>query len=281
MATFHNRIKALEKEMTNSERKICSVLTNNNKPFLLSMNELSKLSGVSEPSVVRFYRKLGYTSYQELKVALVQEVSGDNEASSIYEQIAMSDSTEEVFHKVLEQSIVALQTTKHLINYKAMQRAGELLAEAKRLYFFGQGVSGIIASDAAHKFLRLGRTAIPLTDLHMEAIAATHMNAGDVILAISHSGETLGLLSVLQQAKERGVRIVVITGFAKSSIAQIADELLVTSASETDFRTDAMVSRLVQLAIIDSLYVISVLRKGKGAIDAVNLSRLAVAKLKT
>jgi DNA-binding MurR/RpiR family transcriptional regulator len=55
----------------------------------------------------------------------------------------------------------------------------------------------------------------------------------------------------------------------------------VTSASETDYRTDAMVSRLVQLAIIDSLYVISVLRKGKGAIDAVNLSRLAVAKLKT
>ncbi|MDQ6419826.1 MurR/RpiR family transcriptional regulator [Paenibacillus sp. LHD-117] len=281
MATFQHRIKALEKELTNSDRKIWGVLAENEKPFLLSMNELSKLSGVSEPSVVRFYRKLGYTSYQELKVALAQEMSADNEASSIYEQISMTDTAEEVFEKVLDQTIAAFQTTKHMINYKALHRVGEIMAEAKRLYFFGQGVSGIIASDAAHKFLRLGMNAIVMTDLHMEAIAASHMNAGDVIFAVSHSGETIGLLNVLQQAKEKGVRIIVITGFAKSSIAHVAEELLVTSSNETDYRSDAMISRIVQLAIIDSLYVISVLRKGKAGIDAVNASRLAVAKLKT
>ncbi|MGF9714174.1 MULTISPECIES: MurR/RpiR family transcriptional regulator [Paenibacillus] len=281
MATFQHRVKAIEKEMTNSEKKIYSILSQTEKPFLLSMNELSKLSEVSEPSVVRFYRRLGYASYQELKVALVQENANDNAAGSIYEEIDLSDSADQIFHKIIDQTMVALHTTKELINYEAIERAGAMMAAAKRLFFFGQGVSGIMASDAAHKFLRLGETVMPIIDLHMEAIAASHMNEGDVIVAISHSGESEGLLKVLQLAKEKQARIIVITGFSKSSIAQIADELLVTSANETNYRPDAMVSRIVQMTIIDCLYVITVLHKGNHAIEAVNLSRLAVAKLKT
>ncbi len=281
MATFLNRVNAIEKEMTNSEKKILFVLSSEEKPFLLSMNELSKLSKVSEPSVVRFYRRLGYDSYQELKVALAQESTSDNEARNIFEAIDLMDTTEQVFEKVLEQTVVALNTTKHLINYAAVERAGKLLVHAKRLYFFGQGVSGIIAGDAAHKFLRLGGTVIHIADPHMEAIAASHMNENDVVIAISHSGESQALLNGLELAKLNGASIIVITGFSKSSIAQLADELLVTSATETDFRSDAMVSRIVQLTIIDCLYVITVLTKGKPAIEAVNTSRLAVAKLKT
>lgn len=281
MATFQNRVNAIEKEMTNSEKKILIVLTSEEKPFLLSMNELSTLSKVSEPSVVRFYRRLGYTSYQELKVALAQENTSDNVARNIFEAIDLTDTTEQVFEKVLEQTVVALNTTKHLINYAAIERAGNLLVNANRLYFFGQGVSGIIAGDAAHKFLRLGGTVIHIADPHMEAIAASHMNKNDVVIAISHSGESQALLNGLELAKLNGARIIVITGFSKSSIAQLADELLVTSATETDFRSDAMVSRIVQLTIIDCLYVITVLTKGKPAIEAVNVSRLAVAKLKT
>ncbi|WP_199615168.1 MurR/RpiR family transcriptional regulator [Paenibacillus alkalitolerans] len=281
MATFQNRVKAIEKEMTNSEKKLLSVLTSTEKPFLLSMNELSKLSKVSEPSVVRFYRRLGYSSYQELKVALAQENTSGNEARNIFEAIDLTDTTEQIFEKVLEQTVVALNTTKHLINYEAVERAGKLLVHAKRLYFFGQGVSGIIAGDAAHKFLRLGGTVIHLTDPHMEAIAASHMNEEDVIVAISHSGESQALINGLELAKQKGAKIIVITGFSKSSVAQLADELLVTSSTETNFRSDAMVSRIVQLTIIDCLYVITVLSKGKPAIEAVNVSRLAVAKLKT
>lgn len=280
MATFQNRVKAIEKEMTHSEKKIYSILSQTEKPFLLSMNELSKLSEVSEPSVVRFYRRLGYASYQELKVALAQENSSDHVANSIYQEIDLSDSAEQVFHKIIEQTMVALHTTKDLIHYEAIQRAGLMMAGARRLFFFGQGVSGIMASDAAHKFLRLGGTVIPIIDPHMEAIAASHMSGDDVIVAISHSGESQGLIKVLEVAKGQQARIIVITGFSKSSIAQAADELLVTSANETDYRSDAMVSRIVQMAIIDCLYVIAVLQKGNHAIEAVNLSRLAVAKLK-
>ncbi|MCG6796565.1 MULTISPECIES: MurR/RpiR family transcriptional regulator [unclassified Geobacillus] len=281
MATFLNRIEAIGKEMTNSEKKIVKVLLNSEKPFLLTMNELSKLSGVSEPSVVRFYRRLGYSSYQELKVALAQENLNEAEPANIFEEIELGDSPQQVFEKVVEQSIIALNTTKHMINYEALNHAAELIGKAKRLFFFGHGSSGIIAEDAAHKFLRLGETAISMNDAHMQSIAASHMNEDDVIFAISHSGESRDLLEVLKQAKANGARLIVITGFSKSSIAQMADALLVTSAKETEFRSDAMVSRIVQLAIIDSLSVITVLRKGKVAIDAVNRSRLAVAKLKT
>jgi RpiR family carbohydrate utilization transcriptional regulator len=282
MATFHNRLKAIEKEMTNTEKKIANILLNTDKSFMLSMNELSKLSNVSEPSVVRFYRRIGYSSFQELKVALVQENIGeDNAATGIFEEIVLGDSADGIFNKVLEHTILALQTTKHMINYNAMEQAVHALVNARRLYFFGQGISGIIANDAAHKFTRLGMTAIPITDVPTQAVASSHMDEADVLLAISHTGESRDQLQVLKLAREKNAHIIVITGFSKSSIAQVADDLLVTSAKETEYRSDAMVSRIVQLAIIDTLYVMAVLRKGKEGIDAVNTSRLATAKLKT
>ncbi len=63
------------------------------------MNELAFLSEVSEPSVVRLYKKLGYSSYQELKVALAQELAEMKPSSSQAIDIAPSDSVDVVFEK--------------------------------------------------------------------------------------------------------------------------------------------------------------------------------------
>ncbi len=157
MATFQHRVKAIEKEMTNSEKKIYSILSQTEKPFLLSMNELSKLSEVSEPSVVRFYRRLGYASYQELKVALVQENANDNAAGSIYEEIDLSDSADQIFHKIIDQTMVALHTTKELINYEAVERAGAMMPRPNVFSFSDKGFRGLWPAMRLTNFSGLGR----------------------------------------------------------------------------------------------------------------------------
>jgi DNA-binding MurR/RpiR family transcriptional regulator len=54
-------------------------------------------------------------------------------------------------------------------------------------------------------------------------------------------------------AKEAGARTICLTNFGRSPIQAFADIVLFTMARETKFRTEAMTSRLAQLAIIDVL----------------------------
>jgi RpiR family transcriptional regulator, carbohydrate utilization regulator len=54
-------------------------------------------------------------------------------------------------------------------------------------------------------------------------------------------------------AKEAGATTICITNLGKSPIQAFCDVLLFTMARETSFRTEAMTSRLAQLAIIDAL----------------------------
>ena len=280
MVGIRDRISALENRLTLSEQKIGAALLKHPEPFLLALGDLAKLSGVSDATVVRFCRRLGFGSYQELKVALAQE-STETTTSAIYEDVQLDDPSPAVLAKVFGQSIDALRTTEALLNKQAFDQAAEWVTSAKRLYFLGVGASGSIALDAAHKFLRLGGTSVALTDSHIAAITASHLSPADTLIAISHSGESVEVLESVKQALQHTPRVVALTGYSSSSLCQLVPTALITAAREARFRSDAMASRLAQLALIDSLYVIAVCRRGQEAVEAVNRSRLAVARRKT
>jgi len=280
MLSVRERLSYLEGEMTATEERIAAALLSHQEPFLLSIGDLARLSGVSEASVVRFYRRLGFSSYQELKVALAQETI-PIAPTAAFEEVSADDPPLDVLGKVIRHTVDALHATHALIDKAAFEQAAEWLAKAERIYFMGVGASGAIAQDAAHKFLRLGIQSIAFTDSHLQAIAASHLRGDDVVVGISHSGESVDVLDALRLAKERTSKLVGITGYRTSSLAQLVPVALVTAAKEARYRSDAMVSRIVQLALIDSLYVVTVCRRGPEAVEALNRSRLAVARRKT
>ncbi|MEK4566345.1 MurR/RpiR family transcriptional regulator [Alkalihalobacillus sp. FSL R5-0424] len=280
MSSFQQRIESKKGTITASERKIINQLNQHDKPFLLSMNELSLLSNVSEPSVVRLYRKLGYASYQELKVALAQELAESKTNATETNDIQVGDQADVVFEKISDQISSALSMTQDQMNVTTIEQAILALQQAKRLYFFGQGLSGTIAEDGAHKFMRLGETTLSVKDPHYQAIYASHMNEQDVVVAISHSGETVDIIDVVEIAKNNGAKIIVITSNRNTTLASMANFLLLTQAAETTRRSDAMVSRIVQLTLIDTLYTRMVSLGGERLSSRVNQSRLAVTRMK-
>ncbi len=281
MLSFEERIKSKVNTLTISEMKVVEQLKMHKQPFLLSMNELSTLSNVSEPSVVRLYRKLGYASYQELKVALAQEqVSNHYTSTSNQNEIKDEDLANVIFDKIADQLSIAMLMTKEKINITQMEEAVQIISKARRLFFFGQGLSGTIAEDGAHKFMRIGGTTIAVQDPHYQAIYANHMNSEDVVIVISHSGETVNIIEVVKMSQKSGAFVIVITSNANTTLAKMADILLLTQAQETEIRSDAMVSRLVQLALIDTLFTRVVAIGGSQVKESINISRLAVTRMK-
>ncbi|MBM7838761.1 DNA-binding MurR/RpiR family transcriptional regulator [Alkalihalobacillus xiaoxiensis] len=280
MITFEERIESKKKSLTATEEKIIIQLKSHEKPFLLSMNELAFLSEVSEPSVVRLYKKLGYSSYQELKVALAQELAEMKPSSSQAIDIAPSDSVDVVFEKIGDQFFQAMSLTKDQLQIDQVELAVKRMQQSKRLYFFGQGLSGTVAEDGAHKFMRLGGMTLSVKDPHYQAIYASHMNDGDMVIAISHSGETIDIINVCELAKQSGAFVLVITSNQMATLAQCADICLITQAHETSRQSDAMISRLVQLALLDTLYTRVASEAGGIGKTNINRSRLAVTRMK-
>ena len=112
-------------------------------------------------------------------------------------------------------------------------------------------------------------------------IRCSILKEGALLIAFSHSGESREILDGVRCAKAAGAAVAAVTSYPKSSLATAADALLLSSSQEMQYRSDSMISRIIQMTIIDMIYVRCALKMGGSAHEFINRSRLAVAKNKT
>jgi len=261
------------------------VLNNSEAAMLLTIHDLADECNTSVATITRFFQKLGLLSYQVFRVMLAQEVSLQS-SQSIYEDIkgqdiAVSDSTRKIKRKILSSIVDSIHDLDSLISEKDIDTAAQFIYQGNKLLFFGVGGSSFIAQDASHKFLRLGLNAITENSDHMMYIHCTHTTSSDLLFLVSQSGESKSTLECAKLVKKNGAQIIALTGCKTSTLAHLADIVLLSSAKETKYHTDAMIARILQLGIIDMLYVLVVLNLGSKGIKMLNMSRLAVAITKT
>lgn len=255
------------------------VLNNSEQVILLSLSDLAEKCSTSETTILRFLRKLGFDSYQVFRVKIAQDMS-NHSGQAIYEEIQVADTYDQIREKVVMSTVASIQDLNNLISTDLMEQVTELIFKVNKILFCGVGASGVVAIDAFHKFIRLGFNASYYNDTHFMSIACANTDPNTLVVAISHSGESRDILEAVKLAKDNRAKVIALTSYAHSSVTKLADAVLLSSSNETKYRSDAMVSRILQLVIIDILYVTAVLKLGSGGIDTVNKSRLAVAKKK-
>jgi len=267
------KIKMLYDEMGKAEKQIADWIMNNpGKIISLSIVELAEQCKCGEATIVRFSKRLGLNGYQELKISLASEGG----TSYVSTNISETDTAFEIYEKVCNDIYMSLEKTKKSLNPDAIEKAAQKLCNAKKIAVFGLGNSASVATDASHKFLRAGLNAVAYSDNHMQVIAASHLTADDVVIGISHSGSSKDIVEALKLAKERGVTTIAITNSGKSPILKQADIVLSTTADETQYNILALNSRIVQLAIIDSLYFYIVCNRSDEALESIKETERAL-----
>lgn len=255
------RIRSVMPELSKSEAVVADYVSNNpEKVINLSVSALADLCGVSEPTIIRACRNMGYSGYQALKVALIQGQS----ATIAYagEEVTETDTMQDTITKVFGAAADAVALTRNNLNVRDMERAAEALLRAKRIYIFGVGGSAAVASDVQHKFSRLGFNVTAYADLNLQAIVAAYAGKDDVVFAISHSGSSKVVVDNTNIAKSNGATVISLSSTGKSPLTEIADISLFTDANETRYRIVALSSRIAELTIIDTLYSFMSFRTG-------------------
>lgn len=273
--------RAKYKSLSVSQQRVADyVLAHADRVMISSLNDLATACDVSEPTVIRFLRKLGYNSYQVFRVNIAQELA-EGKSDNIYAEITHADSIAEVRDKVLNLTARCLQDSAQVIDAEALDRLVEMLLAARRILIIGMGASAAQGLDLHHKLQRLGVYADFCHDPHMINILGTNLGEESVLVAFSHSGESREILDGIKFARKSGARIAVITSYPHSGAASLADCTLLSSSLETQYRSDAMTSRIIQFAIIDMIYVTIALQLGNEAENSINRTRVAVAVNKT
>ncbi len=259
-------IKILYDKMGKAERRIADWLMENPGEILpLSIVDLAEKCGCSEATIVRFSKRLGFSGYQGLKISLAQE----NNTTSVNSSISADDEADEIYSKVCNEIYCSLEMTKDTLDYGILKEVCERIIAAGKIAVFGLGNSASIALDASHKLLRAGCEAYAYSDNHMQVIAASHLNKGDVAIGISHSGSSKDITEALDIAKKAGAYTVAITNKGKSPIQKVSDYVLYTSSDETKYNILALSSRISQLSIISAIYFYIVYHQSDKAMKSI------------
>jgi RpiR family transcriptional regulator, carbohydrate utilization regulator len=218
----------------------------------MTISEVAERLQIADATVFRFCKRIGFNGFQDLKISLAKEKKAPDE---MYDEITDSDDDLTIAHKVFKANIETLENTASLLSQHSIEEAMTAIKEAKGLYFFGVGGSATIAMDGYHKFMRTGTPSYAFIDSHFQLMAASQLSKKDVAIIISHSGSNKDTLQILNTANEAGATTIAITSFPKSIIASKAKIVLLTSSKETEYRSEALSSRIAQLSIIDALFV--------------------------
>ena len=280
MQSLFTDIRTKYNTLSPTQKQVADFILNNSEQvILLSITDLAEKCNTSETTVVRFLHKLGFKSYQVFRVRMAQEIT-EQSVQGIYEEITKEDSPEQIREKVILSTVNSLQDLNQLIDGKVLEQVADLIINSEKIIICGLGASGAVAMDAFHKLLRLGINVVAFTDNHLMSIACANATKNTAVLVITHSGESRDILEAVGLAQESQAHIIALTSYRHSSVTKVADCVLLSSSNETKFRSDAMTSRILQMVIIDMLYVSIVLKLGRSAVRCVNKSRLAVAAKK-
>ncbi|WP_207727269.1 MurR/RpiR family transcriptional regulator [Caproicibacter fermentans] len=251
------KIKSCDKVFTKAERKVANfVLEFPREALYMSITDLASRCGVGDTSVFRFCKTLKLNGYQDFKMTLAQSLSSSEGAYSmtLSDEINLGDSTDEVCQKLLRTDIDALNQTLDRMDPNDIQRAVDMIKNARMIHFFGVGSSGITALEAKNKFARILPNVASAQDSHMQAMSSALLNEHDLAIAFSYSGSTKDVLEILKRAKQNKAKTICVTHYAESPMTAYADIVLLCSANEGPFQGGSLSAKVAQLYLLDVLY---------------------------
>lgn len=223
-----------------------------------TISELADRAGTSASTVTRLCRDLGHAGFREFRTALAAERALRHEydgASEPAEDISESDDIASVVRKITRADLEAVRETARTLSLDRLRAVVGVLVDARRVWIYGIGGSGVAAFDLEQKLERLGRDVLAARDVHHAITAAALLGPRDVAIAISHTGSTPDAVDALRVARDQGAVAIAITNVSTSPLAQLADHVLLTASHERAQRAGATASRMAQLTVVDCVYV--------------------------
>ncbi|WP_445189226.1 MurR/RpiR family transcriptional regulator [Pseudonocardia sp. Cha107L01] len=247
-------IRARVPAMTERGRRIGQMILDDPLNVIhLTVTDIAERTNTSVATVVRFCQDIGLRGFTDLKIRLAAETIPPERG--LHEDVMAGDAPTTILTKVLTSTAAAVTAAADTVDPAAFATAVALLRDARQLLCVGVGTSSPLAQDAGYRFRTAGLPAEAPHDAHVQHVSARLLSPGAVCLCFSHTGQTRETLGSVTAARAAGAATVAITSFFNSPLTELVDVALVAGSRETDFRVEAITSRIAHIAVLDALYV--------------------------
>ncbi|GFE81238.1 RpiR family transcriptional regulator [Steroidobacter agaridevorans] len=248
-------IKGILASLNPTDRLIADcVLADPERVITSSIAQLKDDCGASVGAIVAFCRRVGVAGFAEFKIALARDLAQSGLPAG------QGQESGTLLEKVFQVHAQSLTETLQINPPAQFEKIAQVIDKSRRVELFSIGLSYPVAHTAYCKFLLLGLQASAHFDSHIQLIAATQLEKGDVAIGISLSGTTRETVECLKVAKAKGATTIGLTNAMKSPITTYSDYCLYATPSEIKYFQAPLASRVTQLALIDALFVFLALK---------------------
>ncbi|MCK6628800.1 MAG: MurR/RpiR family transcriptional regulator [Anaerolineae bacterium] len=256
-------------KLNGSAQKVAEFILNSPQETInLTITELASRAGVSEASISRFARSLGYSGFHALKIRLAEDIVSP--MMIIHEDLMPDDEPATAVQKAMTVGLRSLEDTIRILEMPVLEAAIRALCEARQIELFASGNSIPIAMDFNFRLTKIGLRSRFSVDPTVQEMYASLTSPEDVAVGISHTGSSKDTVYALELAKQRGARTVCITNHSDSPLTRYGDFCLFTSTRVSHFGEERMASNLATLALIEALYVGICVARSDASVQAVS-----------
>lgn len=201
-------------EFTKSEKRIADyLLENQDKAAFMSAAEIAEVLDLSEPTMTRFARRLGFDNYPAMREMLQAKfrtlVNHSARIRSLLDNLRVNG---DIYERLVTSEIDFLTESIHTLDQKAFTEAVELLRTHQRVFVFGLGPSVSLVDMLEIRLTRSARHVIPLRTFGRELLEPLLlMSKDDLLIAIGFHSVNPYLQLVLEQANQCGAPVILVT----------------------------------------------------------------------
>jgi DNA-binding MurR/RpiR family transcriptional regulator len=227
---FRQRLEDLLPNLTKTQQRIASyLLASYDEAAFLSAADLAKRLNVSEATLVRFGKAVGYSGFRELRRCLQGLFRAEaTPASRLQHKLGeLASSQGHVLTKVLAMEVQYLTEASQSVDMADFDRAVDILLNSRRVYVFASGPSGILADLAELRLRRLGILTIAMTESGRHLLEKLQLlRPGDAVLATGFHHVQPELIAVLDHARATRCRSILLTDTLGPALRSKPDVIL-------------------------------------------------------
>jgi DNA-binding MurR/RpiR family transcriptional regulator len=219
-----------------------------------SIDELATRAGVSEPTVTRLARALGFRSTREMKVHLAQALAiGGAYLRSHESNSEGQHSSSTVIATICSRAHAALDLVSVALAESDLIALAETLASADHILIYGTGgSSSMAATELQNRLFRLGLKCNAVADPQLQRMSASVADGRSVIVAFSISGQVRSVIDALVIGRQYGAHCIAVT-VPESPLADAAHNVLPLVFQEDGNLYKPSSSRYALLAMVDMI----------------------------
>lgn len=256
MDKIHKFYKENYKTLTKGEKKIAEFLVKNpKKVMVLSALELGKEIGVSDASVLRFSKIMGFNKFNDFKNYIALELSETSPDDRIVKNWDNFNSKNDIANKIVNADLENIKDFLLNVDFKEVNEAVDAIAEAKKIYFLGIGSSRAISQFMFWHIKRLGFNAECVNEGGLGLYESfSHIKKGDVVIIFAFPRFLNDEVKAVKLAKEKKAKIITITSNVFSEISFLSNIVFKISVENNGFFNSYIVPMELCNIILTALF---------------------------